>query len=42
MSGQLKGDEDLVEKLQERLEKDFKAVAENIGKLEVRMEAFKK
>lgn len=42
MSGQLKGDEDLVRKLQERIEKDVKTVADNIAKLEIRMEAFKK
>ncbi|XP_022649915.1 dynactin subunit 2-like [Varroa jacobsoni] len=42
MMRQLKGDEDLVKKLQERIEKDVEAVADNISKLELRMEAFKK
>lgn len=42
MMRQLRGDEDLVKKLQERIEKDVEAVADNISKLELRMEAFKK
>ncbi|OQR74865.1 dynactin subunit 2-like [Tropilaelaps mercedesae] len=40
LGAELKDDEDLVKKLQERIEKDMKTVAENISKLEVRMEAF--
>lgn len=42
IGGKLEGDEDLVKKLQERIETDVKTVADNIAKLEIRMEAFKK
>ncbi|XP_003740602.1 dynactin subunit 2 [Galendromus occidentalis] len=42
LGSQLANDGELVKKMQERLEKDVKTIAENIGKLEVRMDAFKK
>jgi len=42
IDGQLKSDEALLNNIQERMTKDLGTISANMGKLEVRMEAFKK